>query len=100
LAWSPHRSFAAARSCAVCRGIRRLSSIYFENEEVVFCPSLRLAFPDLLTEMERQHGEVREVEQHVGDLLSDPPPAPESRWLDDLRLFGAECSTGQASIFL
>jgi hemerythrin-like domain-containing protein len=30
------------------------------------------------------------VAQHVGDLLSDPPPTPESRWLNDLRLFGTE----------
>ncbi len=75
---------------AAVRDIRRLSSIHFEKEEVIFYPSLRPAFPDLLAQMDQQHADVREVEQHVGDLLSDPPPTPESRWLDDVRLFGTE----------
>ncbi|MGA3259540.1 MAG: hemerythrin domain-containing protein [Bryobacteraceae bacterium] len=89
-----------AEAQAAVRDIRRLSSIHFEKEEVVFYPSLRLAFPDLLTEMDHQHDEVREVEQYVGDLLSDPPLTPESRWLNDLRLFGAERRTGPASLLL
>jgi hemerythrin-like domain-containing protein len=79
-----------AEAQAAVRDIRRLSSIHFEKEEVVFYPSLRPAFPDLLAEMDQQHDDVREVAQHVGDLLSDPPPTPESRWLNDLRLFGTE----------
>jgi hypothetical protein len=66
--------------------IRRLSAIHFEKEEVIFYPSSRPAFPDLLAQMDRQHDEVREVEQHVEELLSDPPGAPESRWLNDVRL--------------
>jgi hemerythrin-like domain-containing protein len=40
--------------------------------------------------MDQQHDEVREVEQHVGEFLSDPPPTPESRWLNDLQLSGTE----------
>ena len=75
---------------AAVHDIRRLSSIHFEKEEVIFYPSLRPAFPDLLTQMDRQHEEVREVEQYVGELLSDPPPTPESRWLNELRLFGTQ----------
>jgi hemerythrin-like domain-containing protein len=75
---------------AAVRDIRRLSSIHFDKEELIFYPSLRPAFPDLLAQMDRQHEEVREVEQHVGDLLSDPPPVPDSRWLNDLKLFGTE----------
>ena len=43
-----------------------------------------------MAQMDQQHADVREVEQHVGDLLSDPPPTPESRRLDDVRLFGTE----------
>jgi hemerythrin-like domain-containing protein len=74
---------------AVC-DIRRLSSIHFEKEEVIFYPSLRPTFPDLLAQMDRQHEEVREVEQYIGELLSDPPPTPESRWLNELRLFGTQ----------
>ena len=70
--------------------IRRLSSIHFEKEEAVFYPSLRPAFPDLLAQMDRQHEEIREVEQQIGELLSDPPPVPESRWLNEFRMFGTE----------
>jgi hemerythrin-like domain-containing protein len=75
---------------AAVREIRRLSAIHFEKEEVIFYPSLRPAFPDLMAQMDRQHDEVREVEQHVEELLSDPPRAPEPRWLNDVRLFGTE----------
>ncbi len=79
-----------AEAQAAVRDIRRLSSIHFEKEEVIFYPSLRSEFPDLLAQMDGQHADVREVEQHVGDLLSDPPPVPEARWLNDLQLFGTE----------
>ncbi len=79
-----------AEAQGAVRDIRRLSSIHFEKEEVIFYPSLRPAFPDLLARMDQQHNEVRQVEQHVGDLLSDPPATPESRWLNDLQLFGTE----------
>jgi len=79
-----------AEAQAAVRDIRRLSSIHFEKEEVIFYPSLRPAVPDLLAQMDQQHADVREVEQHVRDLLSDPPPTPESRWLNDVRLFGTE----------
>ena len=70
--------------------IRYLSSIHFEKEEVIFYPSLRLAFPDLLAQLDRQHEEVRELEQNVADLLSDSPQIPDSRWLNELRLLGTE----------
>jgi len=75
---------------AAVHDIRRLSSIHFEKEEVIFYPSLRPAFPDLLAQMDRQHEEVREVEQYIEELMSDPPPTPEPRWLNDLQLFGTE----------
>jgi hemerythrin-like domain-containing protein len=73
---------------AAVRDIRRLSSIHFEKEEVIFYPSLRPAFADLLAQMDQQHEDVREVEQHIGELLSDPPPTLEFRWLNEVRLFG------------
>jgi hypothetical protein len=79
---------------AAVRDIRCLSSPHFEKEEAVFYPSLRPAFPDLLARMDRQHEEVREVERLIGELLSDPPPTPESRWLNELRLFGTELLVG------
>jgi hypothetical protein len=33
---------------------------------------------------------IREVEQHVAEMLADPPDLPEARWLDELRRSGAE----------
>jgi len=75
---------------AAVREIRRLSAIHFEKEEVIFYPSLRPAFPDLMAQLDRQHDEVREMQQHVEELLSDPPRTAETRWLNDVRLFGTE----------
>ena len=72
------------------RDIRVLTSIHFKKEEAIFYPSLRPAFPDLLAQMDRQHADVREVEQYIGELLSDPLPSLESHWLDELRLFGTQ----------
>ena len=79
-----------AEAQAAVRDIRHLSSIHFEKEEVIFYPSIRPAFPRSAGPNGPAARDVREVEQHVGDLLSDPPPTPESRWLNDLRLFGTE----------
>jgi hemerythrin-like domain-containing protein len=70
--------------------IRRLATIHFEKEEVIFYPSLRPALPELLAQMDQQHEEVREVEHHVVALLSDPPANPDSRWMNELRLLGTE----------
>ena len=72
------------------REIRRLSAIHFEKRRSSSPRAYEAAFPDLMAQMDRQHDEVREVEQHVEELLSDPPRAPESRWLNDVRLFGTE----------
>ena len=79
-----------AETQAAVRDMRSLSSIHFEKEEAIFYPSMRSAFPGLLARLDLQHDEVREVERHVGELLSDPPPAPDSRWLNDVRMFGTE----------
>lgn len=68
----------------------RLSPIHFEKEEGTLYPRFRPLFPDLLAELDQQHEDVREVERHVVDLLADPPPAPDARWLNDVQLFGTE----------
>ena len=73
----------------VCN-IRRLAAIHFEKEESIFYPSLCPALLDLVTQMEQQHEEIRELEKHVAEMLSDPPQRPESRWLNDLRMFGTQ----------
>ncbi len=87
------RRFSAEASPEVERTVQRirsLSSLHFEKEESVFYPSLRLVFPELLAEMDRQHEEIRELERHVRELLSDPPRTPDSRWLNEVRSFGTE----------
>jgi hypothetical protein len=56
----------------------------------LFYPKLRPAFPHLLAQMDLQHQDIREVEQHVAELLADPPEPPEARWRDELRRYGTE----------
>ena len=70
--------------------LQRLETLHFEKEESLFYPKLRPAFPDLLAQMDLQHQDIREVEQHVAEMLADPPEIPEERWLDELRRSGAE----------
>lgn len=75
---------------AELEAIQRLETVHFEKEENVFYPALRETLPDLLTEMDHQHEQVREVEKHVEELLANRPKSPDSRWLNELRSFGIE----------
>lgn len=75
---------------AIVAGIQRLSAVHFEKEEGVLYPRLRSVQPELLDQMDQQHGVVREVEESVAEMLADPPQAPDSRWLNELRLLGIE----------
>ena len=70
--------------------LQRLETLHFEKEESLFYPKLRSAFPDLLARMDLQHQDIREVEQHVAEMLADTPEIPEQRWLDELRRYGVE----------
>jgi hemerythrin-like domain-containing protein len=70
--------------------LQRLEALHFEKEESLFYPRLRAAFPDLLAQMDLQHQDIREVEQHVAEMLADPPEIPEQRWLDELGRSGTE----------
>jgi DUF438 domain-containing protein len=70
--------------------LRGLEVLHFEKEESLFYPSLRPAFPDLLAQMDLQHEDIREVEQHVVEMLADPAEQPEPRWLEEVRRFGIE----------
>ena len=70
---------------AVVGSLQRLEAAHFEKEEGLFYPKLRPAFPDLLSQMDLQHKDVREFDRLVSELLSDPPESPEARWLDELR---------------
>jgi hemerythrin-like domain-containing protein len=75
---------------AVVWRIRRLTAIHFEKEEQIFYPSLCPALRDLVGQMEQQHEQIRELEQQVAEMLSDPPQVLDSRWLNDLRMFGSQ----------
>jgi hemerythrin-like domain-containing protein len=70
--------------------LQRLETLHFEKEESLFYPMLRPAYPDLLAQMDLQHQEIREVEQHVAEMLAGPPETPEARWLDELRRSATE----------
>jgi hemerythrin-like domain-containing protein len=70
--------------------LQRLEALHFEKEEGLFYPNLRSAFPDLLAQMDLQHQDIREVEQHVAEMLSNAPELPEVRWLDEVRRSGTE----------
>ena len=70
--------------------LQRLEVLHFEKEESLFYPSLRPAFPDLLAQMDLQHEDIREVEQHVAEMLAAPAERPEPRWLEEVRRSGIE----------
>src|SRR6266568_322958 len=74
----------------VVRELQDLAAVHFAKEEQIFYPKLRPIAADLLTSLDLQHEEVRELERHVAELLTDPPPVPDSRWLNELRNFGIE----------
>jgi hemerythrin-like domain-containing protein len=76
--------------CSTMTNLQRLEALHFEKEESLFYPKLRPAFPDLLAQMDLQHQDIREVEQHVAGMLADAPELPKVRWLDELRRSGAE----------
>jgi hemerythrin-like domain-containing protein len=75
---------------ATVRELQRLAAIHFEKEEGIFYPRLRPLLSDLLTRMDGQHEEIREVEQYLRELLAHPPRTPDSRWLNEMRSLGIE----------
>jgi hemerythrin-like domain-containing protein len=75
---------------SIVGSIQRLSAVHFEKEEKILYPRLRLIQPKLLDQMDGQHELVREVEISVADMLTNAPQAPDSRWLNELRLVGTE----------
>jgi hemerythrin-like domain-containing protein len=76
--------------CSTMTNLQRLEALHFEKEESLFYPRLRPAFPDLLVQMDLQHQDIREVEQHVAGMLADAPELPDVRWLDEVRRSGTE----------
>jgi hemerythrin-like domain-containing protein len=75
---------------SIIKGIQDLAAVHFEKEEKLLYPRLRSVQPQLLAQMDQQHEVVREVEIHVAAMLADPPPSPDSRWLNELRRLGTE----------
>lgn len=75
---------------ATVSALQDLAAMHFEKEEGIVYPALRPLIPDLLSRMDEQHEEVRQVEEYVAELLADPPERPAPRWLNELRSFGIE----------
>jgi len=75
---------------ATVREIQNLSALHFAKEEQIFYPKLKPIAAELLASLDVQHEEVRELERHVAGLLAEPPSAPDTRWLNELRALGIE----------
>lgn len=75
---------------SIVGSIQQLSAVHFEKEEKILYPRLRPIQPQLLEQMDGQHELVREVEVSVTEMLANPPQAPDSRWLNELRRVGTE----------
>ena len=59
----------------------------FRKEEEIFYPKVRPLDPDLLQRLDEQHGDVREAERYLAEILMDPKPA-DPRWINELHSFG------------
>src|SRR6185503_16762835 len=57
----------AADVCSVVASLQHLEALHFEKEESLFYPKLRPLFPDLLTQMDLQHEDVRELDRLVSE---------------------------------
>lgn len=70
--------------------IQPLAHLHLEQEERVFYPEVRAAVPELLTQMEGQHQDIRETEQWLAELLASFPASPSERNLVELHRLGIE----------
>ena len=67
--------------------IQALAKLHFRKEEGIFYPQVRPLDPDLLHRLDEQHGDVREAERHLAEILAYPQ-ASDPRWMNELRSFG------------
>ncbi len=84
---SPDLATEVRRSLA---GIQCLSQVHFDKEEKVLYPYLRATLPQLIAELDEQHGYTREVEAHLADLLRQVSGTPDARQSDELVRFALE----------
>jgi hemerythrin-like domain-containing protein len=75
---------------AIVRQVQDLAALHFAKEEQIFYPKLRPVAAGLLTSLDLQHEDVRELERHVAEMLTGPPRDPDPRWLNELRTLGIE----------
>ncbi|MBI4464801.1 MAG: hemerythrin domain-containing protein [Acidobacteria bacterium] len=69
------------------REIQRLACRHLEQEERVFYPVLRRLAPDLLSQMDKQHQDIRDTEKFLEDVLRSFPALPSERdWAELYRL--------------
>lgn len=70
--------------------LARLADLHFQKEEEVFYPSVRDRWPELLNDLDRQHEEIRGVEEQMVEAIAGVCALPEDRCLHDLKLLGGE----------
>ena len=70
--------------------IQCLSRLHFDKEERVLYPYLRSALPQLIAQLDQQHGYTREVEGHLAELLRQISGTPDARQADELARFALE----------
>ena len=70
------------------RHIQRLARLHMEREEHVFYPMVRSLAPDLLSQMDKQHQDIRDTEKFLEELLQSWPASPSDRDLAELYRLG------------
>ena len=68
--------------------IQSISKLHFQREEGVFYPRLRGLDPQLLSEMDGQHDDIRQSETDLAELLAAWPDAPGERDFTELHRLG------------
>jgi iron-sulfur cluster repair protein YtfE (RIC family) len=70
--------------------IDRLVGAHMKEEEEIFYPAIRSVAEDLLAQMLKQHEDIREASQVLGQFLANFPAAPKARDLEELYRLGVE----------
>ena len=70
------------------RQIQRLARLHMEREERVYYLTVRRLAPDLLSQMDKQHHDIRDTEKFLEELLQSWPAAPSDREMGELYRLG------------
>ncbi|MBI4441743.1 MAG: hemerythrin domain-containing protein [Acidobacteria bacterium] len=70
------------------RHIQRLARLHMEREERVYYLTVRRLAPDLLSQMDKQHQDIRDTQKFLEELLQSWPAAPSEREMGELYRLG------------